>query len=156
MVPSRGLKELDRHQRCLGSEDGISPVSPDLANTIHAFPTVRNEAAWPRIDCHCQNRAHGLLYMRASRRGRTITTISLVAEQSWFSLAVGSIPCIPQAFASIGPKGQKIAGSGHPTRQSMNCVGTRPLVCTQELPASGLPLVRLTRCYTTAIGHGPT
>jgi hypothetical protein len=82
--------------------------------------------------------------------------ISLVVEQSWFSLAVGSIPCIPQAFASIGSKDSKIAGSGHPIRQPMNGVGTRPLVCTQELPASDVPLVRLTRCYTTAIGHGPT
>jgi hypothetical protein len=80
-------------------------------------------------------------------------TISVVVEQSWFSLAVGSIPCIPQAWASIGSEGSKIAGSDHPTRQPMNGVGTRPLVCTQELPASGLLLVRLTRCYTTAIGH---
>jgi hypothetical protein len=32
----------------------------------------------------------------------------------------------------------------------MNSVGIRPLVCTQELPASRLTLVRLTRCYTTA------
>lgn len=156
MVPSRGLKELGRHQRFLGSGSGISLVSPDIANTIHASSTVRNEAAWPRINCICQNRAYGLLYMRDSRSGRTIMTFSVVVGQSWFSLAVKSIPCIPQSFAFIGSKYSKIAGLGHPTRQFVNGVGTRPLVCTQELPASGLPLVRLTRRYTTAIGYGPT
>lgn len=94
-IPSRGSKELDRNQHYLGSGRGICTGQSYYSQYDPCLSSRRNEAAWPRIDCLCQNRGHGLLYMRASRRGRTITTISVVVEQSWFSLAVGSIPCIP-------------------------------------------------------------
>jgi hypothetical protein len=79
------VEEHGRHQECLGSGSQISLVSPNSANTTHASQPVRNEAAWPMIDYFCQERAHALICMRASRRGRMITTISVVAEQSWFS-----------------------------------------------------------------------
>lgn len=72
-----------------------APIRPIRPMPLQQSGMKCSLSAWPRIDFTRQNRAHGVLYMRASRRGRTITTISVVVEQSWFSLAVGSHPLHP-------------------------------------------------------------
>ena len=43
-----------------------------------------------------KNRAHGLIYMRASRKGRMITTSPVVVEQSWFSWLSGPSLAFPK------------------------------------------------------------
>lgn len=63
-----------------------------------------------------------------------VTAAILVQRSGW-----DIIPCVPQSLATTGPKACELLDRAIPGRQPMNGVGTRPLVCTQELPASALP-----------------
>jgi hypothetical protein len=79
-----GLRGHNQHQHCLSHKNEKFTARTNIAQRIHVTPIIRNEAAWPRMKSVCQNRPHGLIYMRASRRGR-IFALSTKPYQRWLS-----------------------------------------------------------------------
>jgi hypothetical protein len=85
----------------LESQERDFTARTNIAQKIHATPIIRNEAAWPRMKSICRNRPHGLIYMRATRRGR-IFALSTKPYRRWLS-NLGSASGWDSSLASSKP-----------------------------------------------------